>query len=344
MTAARFGAPVRLRDVAAAAGVNPSIASRILNEDPTLSARPETRKRVRNAARRLGYTPNAIARGLKLQRTNTLGLVLPDVANSVNAQLVQGAERRAAHHGYVVLLADIDDFARSGDVYRRLILERRVDGLIFSDVLRGHPLVEQLNRSRIPYVLVDCRSAPGALCVSANDADGVALAVEHLVEFGHDRMAFVGGPRNRDATARALRGYRDAIARQKLTGCDVVREVELTEAGGFAGTTELLARKPRPSALVVASVMQSVGAMAAIRGAQLAIPDDVSVVTLHDALLAAYLDPPLTAVRMPLREVAETAVDQVIKLISGEDVHDVVVPIPPELVVRGSTAAPRNTT
>jgi LacI family transcriptional regulator, galactose operon repressor len=332
--------PVRLRDVAAAAGVNPSIASRILNEDPTLSARPETRRRVRNAARRLGYTPNALARGLKLQRTNTLGLVLPDVANSVNAPLVQGAERRAASHGYVVLLADMDDFARSGDVYRRLILERRVDGLIFSDVLRGHPLMEHLNRNRLPYVLLDCRSAPGAFCVSAEDADGVAIAVEHLVGAGHERIAFLGGPRNRDAAARGLRGYQAAVTRLKLAGCDAFAEVELTEAGGFDGAASLLAARPRPTALVVASLTQSIGAMAAIRRAGLAIPEDVSVIALHDGPLAAYLDPPLTAVSMPLREVAETAVDQVIRMISGETVDDVVVPTPPELIVRGTTAAP----
>jgi LacI family transcriptional regulator, galactose operon repressor len=153
-------------------------------------------------------------------------------------------------------------------------------------------------------------------------------------------MAFVGGPPSHDAAARGLRGYRAAVSRLKRRGSDAVAEVESTEAGGFAGASSLLARKPRPSAFVVASFTQSVGAMAAIRRADLAIPGDVSVVALHDAPLAAYLDPPLTAVRMPLREVAETAVDQLIRAISGEDVGDVVVPTPPELVVRGTTAGP----
>jgi LacI family transcriptional regulator len=334
----KVSGPVRLRDVAAAAGVNPSIASRILNADPTLSARPETRRRVRNAARRLGYTPSALARGLKLQRTNTLGIVLPDVANSENAQLIQAAERRAASHGYVVLLADMDDFGRSGDVYRRLILERRVDGLIFSDVFRGHRLVKHLNRNGLPYVLLDCRSAPGSVCVAADDADGVAIAVDHLVEAGHRKIAFLGGPSNRDAAARALSGYRAAIARLKLSGCNAFAQAELTEAGGFEGAGLLLTASPRPTALVVASFTQSIGAMAAVRRAGLAMPRDVSLVALHDAPLAGYLDPPLTAIRMPLREVAETAVDQVIKMVSGEDVEDVVVPTRPELIVRGTTA------
>ena len=340
MMSGNVAGPVRLRDVAEAAGVNPSIASRILNDDPTLSARAETRKRVREAARLLGYTPNAFARGLKLQRTNTVGLVLPDVANSANVQLIQGSERRAAHHGYVVLLADMNDFAGSGDVYRRLIFERRVDGLIVSGLMPNHRLVKDLNSHRIPYVLVDCQSAAGAVCVSANDADGMALAVRHLVQLGHGRIAYLAGPGNSDAAVRRRDGYRAAIADHPSPASVVISEFDLSEEGGFQGTASLLRRAPGPTALVVASVMQSVGAMAAIRRARLAVPQDISIVAFDDAPLAAYLDPPLTAIRMPLREVAETAVDQIIKLVAGEEVEDVVVPTPLRLIVRASTSSP----
>ncbi len=333
---------VRLRDVAAAAGVNPSIASRVLNDDPTLSARAETRERVRDAAQRLGYTPNAFARGLKLQRTTTLGLVLPNVANAVNADLIQGAERRAAHYGYVVLLADTGDFETNGDVHRRLLLERRVDGLVVASAAADDRLIKELNRHRVPYVLLNRRPGPGALSVSADDAAGMTLAVDHLVELGHVRLAHLAGPGSNDAAQRRLEGYRDAVARRGLAGSDVVVEADLTEEAGFEAVQQILKAVRRPTALIVASISQSIGAMAALRGVGLTVPGDISLVAFHDAPLAAYLDPPLTAIRMPAREVAETAVDQLIKVIAGEDAGDVIVPTPPEIIVRGSTAPPES--
>ena len=180
---------VRLRDVAAAAGVNPSIASRVLNDDPTLSARAETRERVRDAAQRLGYTPNAFARGLKLQRTTTLGLGLPQRCQRGQRRPDSGRERRAAHYGYVVLLADTGDFETNGDVHRRLLLERRVDGLVVASAAADDRLIKELNRHRVPYVLLNRRPGPGALSVSADDAAGMTLAVDHLVELGHVRGA-----------------------------------------------------------------------------------------------------------------------------------------------------------
>jgi LacI family transcriptional regulator len=296
--------------------------------------------RVREAARRLGYTPNAFARGLKLQRTNTLGLVLPDVANPTNALLVQGLERRASHHGYVVLLADMDDFAANGEVYRRLVLERRVDGLIVSGLMHGHGFVDDLNNHRIPYVLVDCQPTPGAVCVSANDTDGIALAVDHLVGLGHQRIANLVGFAQDGPSGCRLDGYRAAMGRHGLPEHHVIAEVEVSEAGGYKATTRLLDREPSSTAVIVAGVMQGVGAMAAIRETGRAVPSGMSIVALQDAPLAAYLDPPLTAIRRPSREVAEAAVDVLIKLISGVEAGDVVVPIPPKLIVRASTAAP----
>ena len=331
----------RLRDVAEAAGVTPSIASRILNADPTLSARPETRRRVLAAARQLGYTPNAFARGLKLQRTTTLGLVLPNIAHAVNAELILGAERRAAASGYVVLLADAEDFARNGEVHRRILLERRVDGLLVASATSGDGLVEDLTRHGIPYVLLNRRSTKGALSVSADDAAGMGLAVEHLAGLGHLRIGHIAGPQNTDTASRRREGYEQAMERLGLSaGPEAVAGDAFTEEGGFQAMTRLLANPQPPTAVAVASIAMSVGAMAAVRRAGLGVPRDVSVVAFHDAPMAEYLDPPLTSVRMPLREMAEIAVDLLVKLIAGEEVEEVVVPTPPALVVRESTAPP----
>lgn len=323
--------PVRLRDVAEAAGVNPSIASRVLNDDPTLSARPETRSRVRDAARRLGYTPNAFARGLKLQQTGTLALVLPAISVTGNWQLAQYAERRAAHHGRVLLLADLDDFARSGDAYRHIVLERRVDGLVVSGATADDRLIGVLSGHRIPLVVFGRRSTR-ALCVTADDDAAAVLAVDHLARLGHARIGAIVTSRDNEAVARALAARNGGHGRPL--------RADQTEEGGFRAATALLGRRHRPTALIMASVAQAIGAIAAIRAAGLSVPRDISVVALEDAPLAAYVDPPLTTVWMPVQEMAENAIDQVVGLIAGAEARDVIVATRPELIVRQSTSAP----
>lgn len=333
-------APARLRDVAAAAGVNPSIASRILNDDPTLSARAETRDRVREAARELGYTPNAFARGLRMRGTTTLGLVLSDVSGAGSVDLIQGAERQAAKDGYVVLLADANDLRSNGSAHRRLLLERRVDGLVMAAGDADSYLVDELTERQMPFVLIDWRPGTGALSVSADDAAGVALAVDHLVGLGHTALSYVAGAAKSDASTRRREAYSHSLARHNLTSSGEILDAGSTEDAGFGAAQELMSRPGPPTAIVLGSIAQAVGAMAALRAGGFALPGDVSLVAMQDAPLAAYLDPPLTVVRMPMREVAETAVAQLIKRIRGEAVDDVIIETPPEIVVRGSTAQP----
>ncbi|MFN0152975.1 MAG: LacI family DNA-binding transcriptional regulator [Gaiella sp.] len=323
--------PVRLRDVADAAGVNPSIASRVLNDDPTLSARPETRSRVRDAARRLGYTPNAFARGLKLQQTGTLALVLPAMSVTGSWQLAQHAERRAAHHGRVILLADLDDFARSGDAYRHIVLQRRVDGLVVSGATADDRLIGVLSDQQIPLVVFGRRSAR-ALSVTADDDTAALLAVDHLAGLGHTRIGAIVTSRDEEAVTRAF-ALRNVGRGRPL-------QADQTEEGGFQAATALLGRRHRPTALVAAGVAQAIGAVAAIRAAGLSAPSDISLVALEDAPLASYVDPPLTTVWMPVQEMTERAVDQVVELIAGAEARDVVVATRPELIVRQSTSAP----
>jgi LacI family transcriptional regulator len=322
------GRPIRLRDVAAAAGVNPSIASRILNDDPTLSARPETRDRVREAARTLGYTPNAFARGLKLRSTMTLGLVLSDVGGAVGSDLIHGAERQAAKDGYVVLLADAEDLRANGSAHRRLLLERRVDGLVIAAEDADAQLVAELTERRMPFVLI------------RDDAAGVALAVDHLVALGHTAVGYVAGAPNGDAAARRRAEYAEALARHGLRSSGELLDVGLTEDAGFHAARELMSGREASTAIVVGNVAQAVGAMAALRASRLTVPTDVSVVALQDAPLAAYLDPPLTVVRMPMRELASRAVAQLVGRMRGDAAADAVPGTISEMVVRGSTAPP----
>jgi DNA-binding LacI/PurR family transcriptional regulator len=330
---------VRLKDVAEAAGVNPSIASRVLNGDPTVSTRPETRSRIHAAALELGYTPNAFARGLKMRRTMTLGLVLPNLVSAVNNDLILGAERRAAAAGYVVLIADADEFEATGDVHRRLLLEHRVDGLLFASTLT-ETVARELDRHALPYVVVNRRPTGGrGTTVSNDDEGGMARAVEHLAMLGHRRIAHIAGPADVDTAMRRRGGYIRAMTEAGLAlDPELIAEGPYSEEGGWSAMHRLFQLADPVTAVAASSLGGAVGAMAAIHAGGRRVPDDVSIVGFHDAPLAQYLNPPLSTVRMPLREMAETAVECLIRVLSGEAIADVVIPTPPMLVERASTA------
>lgn len=334
--------PARLADVAAAAGVGPSIVSRILNEDPTLSVRPETRERVIIAARDLDYRPSFLARGLRSARSMTIALIVPNLAYPVNAEIIHGAHSAATSRSYASVVVDADEFFASGETFRSLLLERRVDGVLIagaSDDEASRKLVADLEQFELPFVLVN-RRLPGVdPWIILDDASGMALAVEHLAELGHRRIGLVGGPETADTATRRLEGFRRGM---RANGLRVDRQLMVTstyeEEGGYRAMGHLLEAPRSPTAIAVWSLGAAIGAMAAARRGGLRLPDDLSIVAFHDAPLAAYLDPPLTTVQMALAEMGARAVDLLLDLIAGAPARSAVIDAPPLLVVRGSTA------
>ncbi len=143
--------------------------------------------------------------------------MLSDVGSAVSSELIQGAERQAAGDGYVVLLADAEDLRAEGSTHRRLLLERRVDGLVMTESAANPWLLGELAERRMPFVLIDSRPGTGALSVSADDAAGVALAVDHLSGLGHRALGYVASAQTSDASARRLDAYNEALARRGLT-------------------------------------------------------------------------------------------------------------------------------
>jgi LacI family transcriptional regulator len=326
----------RLRDVADAAGVDPSIASRILSGDGGLTVRPETRRRVLEAASRLSYRPNTAARALKTRKTMAIGMIVPELTNVAYATVALGADERASRAGYALLVA-------TGSVRGRLeAIEGRIDGLLVGIATSETIRIGELG-GRLPTVLVNRRELLGIPSVTVDDAAGAALATEHLLSLGHRHVGHVAGPQNSDTGRRRLEGHVTAMRAAGLeSGPDWIVEASYDEAGGELAATRLLRAKPRPTALFVANVRAAIGALAAARRLGLSVPGDLSLVGFHDAPVAMYLDPELTTVKMPLREMGSAAVESLLALVDGRQVEDVQVATPPELVVRGSTAPPRS--
>lgn len=340
MTTRKPGAPARLADVARAAGVGTSIASRVLNGDPTVSVRPETRERILAVARKLDYRPNALARGLKLARTMSFGLVI-NLAFPENLDVVEGVQRRAAEAGYVTLLADASAFLERGEAYSRLLLERRVDGFLFATLLATDAQIRDLDIQGLPLVLVNRRIRGISASATVDDAEGMRLAVEHLISLGHRRIAHIAGPGYADVARRRLAGYRAALKDAGLAAPrKLVVESPLGPGGSYSAMERLLALEPPPTAVAIWSFGSAPAALAAARAGGFKLPEELSFIAFHDAPLADYLEPALTTVRMPLREMAERGVDCLLGVIEGHRPTSVVVGTLPLLVERASVAPP----
>jgi LacI family transcriptional regulator len=329
---------VTLTDIAEEAGLHPATVSRILNRAPGLNVPDETRERVKRIAVEMGYRPNAIARSLRLASTGALGLLIPSLRNPVYADVIRGAFERAWERGFVVVLAEDRGGDEAAIAYERLVREGRIDALLVATARPGSTLLERHEPAAVPTVFVN-RRHPGGQSVSMREEDAGALAARHLLELGHRDLAHVAGPEPLDTAQRREQGFTEAA---RAAGAGVrVAHGPFDERGGYEAMRQVLDGGDRtPTGVFASNINQSVGALAAARAAGLEVPDDVSLVTYDDDPLGEYLDPPLTAIRMPLGELGARAVDCILDRLQGGTDADVVVATEPLLVARASTARP----
>ena len=330
---------MRLADVAEAAGVGVSITSRVLNNDPTVSTRAETRERILAAARSLDYRPNALARGLRLSRTMSIGIVINLAFYNENAEIMMAAERASAEAGFVMLIADTNEFAERGDVYRHMLRERRVDGILIASLLVSDEFIREIASDGVPFVVLNRAGHTAGPSVSVDEAAGMRCAVEHLIELGHERIGYVAG-QTVDRRSQRLQGMREALRAGGLRAASrLIVPCARDNDGVFEATVALLQRPARPTALCAWTSTAAVAVLAAAKHCGLAVPDDLSIISYNDSAVMPYLDPPMTTVRMPLGEMARLGVQNLLAVINGREVGSIVLEERPVLVVRGSTAA-----
>ncbi len=332
-------------DVAAEAGVSRTTVSFVLNERAGVKIPDETRQRVLAAAARLDYHPNSVARQLAGGASRAVGLVLrqtpEQVANDgVLAETLRGLANaaRAANHRVLV-----ETLAPGEGRYADLLRSGRTDGLIVSGPRYDDEELAELVRDGFPVVIQG--SVPG-LDVPSVDVDneaGARLAVEHLLALGHRRIACIThAPLAYTAASERLTGYREALAAAGLADePELIAEGAFDAQSGRRALAEILART-KPEAIFVTSDVVAIGAIAGLRDAGLIVPGDVSVVSFDDIPLAAYLDPPLTTIRLPAYDLGLTAGRAILERIAGRPVAARTL-LPTELIVRASTA-PRHGT
>ena len=330
-----------LRDVAAFAKVDPSVVSRVVNNDPRLSIAPETRARVLDGIETLGYRPNVIARGLRLARTWTIGFVLPDLQNPVYAQIVEGAQRRAQDAGYAMVIGSPLERQTIDDSFARLLQQGRFDGLLVASASLDDREIRTLAALPAPVVIVNRRVEGIRSSVIVDDASGSRLATEHLLDLGHKRLGHISGPLDVDTSLRRKEGFQAAVAKRRIRRSAVVAGVGYDARAGFNAARQLLAERPDITGIFAANVMIAIGVLRAAGECARRVPDDLSVIALHDFPLAEFLQPPLSTVSMPLAELGAAAVDLLLERLDGGLGARRTLLTPPTLIVRSSTGPPR---
>jgi LacI family transcriptional regulator len=343
----RAGAAVTLRDVARVAGVHPATVSRALNEETRALVNEETARRVLKAAETLGYQPNPIARGLKTNRSYTIGVLIPDLTNPLFPPILRGIEDRLETGGYTPLIANTDNDPERELLDSQTMRARQVDGIIAATARRDHRLHDALIEAGIALVLVNRRQ--DQLPVSSATADdrmGMRLSVEHLVSMGHTRIAHLGGPLDYSTGLDRHDSFHETM---RTAGLEPDPELVLvaeafTEAEGARLCEQLMAGERDFTAVAAANDLLALGCYDVLAERGLRCPEDISVVGFNDMPFAARFQPPLTTIHIPHYEIGKAAGELMLERLQDSESPPREIRLEPSLVVRGSTGPPREPT
>jgi LacI family transcriptional regulator, galactose operon repressor len=330
-----------IRDVAREANVSVATVSRVMNESGPV--RDETRRRIREVAQRLGFSPNHAAQSLSTRRTRTVGVLLPDVHGEFFSELMRGIDQIVQKHGYHVLISSLHSEPSGVELALRA-LRGRMDGLILMVPDQGLARAAAQLPTRSPVVLLNMDLRSGEYdTLNIDNVGGARAMTEHLLNLGHRQIAMICGPeRNGDASDRE-RGHAEAL---RATGLAVDPSLQcrgdFTEAGGFRATRELLARGCQFRAIFAANDAMAVGVLSALRDAGQRVPEDVAVAGFDDIPMAQYLRPALSTVRVSIAALGARAAERLFERIRSKTVleptHDL---LETDLIVRSSCGSPQ---
>ncbi|WP_260961844.1 LacI family DNA-binding transcriptional regulator [Pseudomonas citri] len=326
-----------IKDVAALAGISYTTVSHVLNKTRPVS--DEVRRKVEAAIERLDYVPSAVARSLKAKSTATIGLLVPNSLNPYFAELARGIEDYCERNGYCVILCNSDDNPSKQRSYLRVLLEKRIDGLIVASAGGDVGLVEGLAGVRTPMVIVD-RGLDGldADLVRIDHELGAYLATRHLLDLGHHDIAFIGGPADTSVAQMRQAGYCRALDEAGIERpAERMLESDFTSTGGYRAAARLLERQP-PSAIFAANDMIGIGVLRAAAERNVRVPSELSVIGFDDIQLSRYVYPALTTVGQSILQLGEMAAEVLLRRIAAPGIATDQRIVKPSIVLRESTA------
>ena len=308
--------------------------SRTLNKAGRVS--PGVRERVVAAAESLSYRPNAVARSLRAQNTQTLGLVIPNIGNPFFTQVARTIEDAARGRGYSLIFGNTDESPEKEAEYLDVLLEKQVDGLIVSPARAASPQLEEIARNGVPVVFLD-RFVRGieAPVVRADGRRAVDELVEHLASLGHEKLAIISGPAETVPGRERLEAFRKGAAKRDVpVGEDYVKVGNFRRESGFKAMRELLDLDEPPTAVFAANNLMALGALQVLKRAGMRMPEDISFASFDDVSWFELVEPPVTAIVQPVGELGAAAAEMLPALVEEGEVESVI--LEAELVVRGS--------
>jgi LacI family transcriptional regulator len=332
---------ITLRDVAARAGVHTGTASRALNPATRSLVNEKTAGKIVRAAEELGYRPNPMARGLKTNRSFTIGVLIPDLTNPLFPPIVRGIEEGLAVEGYTALIANSDHDVEKEHLHFRTMKDRQVEGVIMATAERNHSLVEQAIAADVPIVLVNRTiDSKNVFAAIADDREGARLAVDHLAALGHTRIAHLAGPQRFSTGLTRYRGFMEAMRALRLDpDPDLIKfSDDFVESEGMRTFKELLNSNADFTAVFAGNDLLALGCYDVLAAENLSCPTDVSIVGFNDIPFLDKLRPPLTTIRIPHYEIGLRAAELVLERLRNPSARPITVLLSPELVARGSTA------
>jgi DNA-binding LacI/PurR family transcriptional regulator len=329
-----------IKDIARLANVSHPTVSRALLNNPLVSAK--TGERIRRIAKEAGYRPSAVARGLLTRRTQTIGVVVTTVADPFAGAVFSGIEKTAGDHGYSVFLADSNADPERERKIVQAFAERRLDGIIVTSSRVGALYLPMLEEMGVPIVLVN-NQYPGTFvhAVMIGNVEGSRAAAKHLIDLGHERIAYIGDQSGFQSDAERFAGYRATLKAARIPfQQELVSHGDGKTEAAITAMNKLLQLADLPTAVCCYNDMTALGALQAIHSRGLRVPEDISVTGFDDLFFASYTQPPLTTVRQPMSRMGELAMESLLRLMSGEKMVGTI-RVDPELVVRKSTNSPR---
>lgn len=333
---------LRIEDVANRAGVSKATVSRVLNgrfEEMS----EETRARVERVIQELQYSPNALARGLKVKRTCLLGIVVTDLSNRFVIGVIEGAEKVCRSRGYNLLIANTAGSGKTELEVLEVLRSRQVDGLIVNPTGSNNEAFAQFIKQRHPIVFLDRKGDGPADLVTVDNFRGAYAAVDHLVAMGHRRIGIILlSPVEISPRSERLAGYKAVLEHNGIPlDPDLITVVPYERGAARNGTERLLSLKDPPTAIFSTNGVIHLEVLSAIRSRELQVPKDVSVIGFDDADWTELIDSPLTVVAQPLNELGATAANLLLNRLSVPSAwKPTVTLLEPKLIVRKSCGAP----
>jgi len=312
--------PTTLKDIAAYCDLHPSTISRVLRGKENLRISEKTRKKVMEAAKKLHYQPNQIARTLRLKKSNTIGLIVPDISNPFFSRIAHKIDNLAYDAGYMLIVSSTDENQDKEYHFVEEMISRGVDGLMIIPAQDDDKHIRELQKEKFPLVLIDrdFETFKANLIISDNK-EASYNAVKRLAELGHKRIAVLSGRRHLYSIKKRIDGYLEAVKDFNLDN-----EKELISGNGhriidgYNDTMKLLNLKKPPTALIISGNLITVGALKAIKESNCEIPEDISVIGFTDSLYSEYLSTPLSTISHPLQDIGEKSINLLFKHINAK--------------------------